>query len=103
MGRVLWADQLCRRAGGQQRGHTGAVGVPGLSAVVAELGATALAPAGEAGTVGTAVGNDGVAVGRRWSVLGGQGHLWPSPCPHAAVPSLAQPDRAVPGPSSTLS
>lgn len=80
--------------------------MPGLPAVVAELGATALMPTGEAGTLSTAVGDDSVAVGRRQSVLGGAAVPTALPVsPHSMqlFPSLAQPGRAVTGPSSTLS
>lgn len=73
MGQLLRLGQLC--CGGGQAGDwwhrcTGAVRVPGLPAVVAELGATALTPTGEAGTFGTAVGKDSIAVGRRRLELG---------------------------------
>lgn len=97
VGRVLRVDWLCcvGHAGGWQRWHTRAIGVPGLPAVVAELSATALAPAGEAGTLSTAVGNDSVAVGRKQSVQGDQQCPLCTPAQHAAIPlpSTARPCR----------
>lgn len=63
----LTVGLLWLRCGGGQAGGwcTGPIGVPGLPAVVAELGAAALAAAGEARTLGAAVGKHGVAAGRR--------------------------------------
>lgn len=75
VGRLLWVNKLCQgagQAGGQRCWCTGPIRVPGLTAVVAELGATSLTPTGEARTLGTAIGNDSVAVGRRQSAWGDQ-------------------------------
>lgn len=90
MGQLLRLGQLCcggGQAGGQWHQCTGAVRVPGLPAVVAELSATTLTPTGEAGTFGTTMGKDSVAVERRQLELGysrvpplrhSQARLWQS-------------------------
>lgn len=88
VGRLLWVNKLCRgagQAGGQRCWCTGPIRVPGLTAVVAELGATSLTPTGEARTLGTAIGDDSVAVGRRQSAWGGPA-VPTGPLPH---PSMA--------------
>lgn len=84
---VGWLLQLCcggGQAGGRWHWCTGALGVPGLPAVVAELGATALTATGEAGTLGTAMGKDSVAVGTRQLGLG-----------YSRAPLPAQPGQAM--------
>lgn len=102
VGRLLWVNKLCRgagQAGGQRCRCTGPIRVPGLTAVVAELGATSLTPTGEARTLGTAIGDDSVAVGRRQSAWGDQ-HCPQAPChipaQHTVIP-LPRTDRLCAG------
>lgn len=90
MGQLLRLGRLCC-GGGQAGGRcTRAIRVPGLPAVVAELGATALTPTGQAGTFGTAVGKDSIAVERRqWQL----GYSW-VPLPGTARPACGSPSPA---------